>query len=1163
LAPRHVGAEGDLGEGDVDEYILCTCGKRCKGRRGLASHKRYCNADPNENAQQAGPSCVVPPAPIPCSLAAAGGPTDESGDYLCPHCDRDFQTKIGLGVHIHSSHREISNARIDVERKRARWNEEEVGILISREYEIRKADPSLGPVAIARLLHETQGPVRYPRSEDSYRLRMRDQLYKAQYKEYAAKLDEHFRNLELGIEADEGGAAATEEEVEVLPVEGLGEQTPGSDEEGNGPREWLEEYLLTPCGDKFKESVLREVIRGSLDDSNQCHTLLEGYLRQIFPSASPSLNRDRPRGAKGKGGGTTQRPNKPKRGGSTLRSKAKSSGGVCEKTKPQSHDTSNQPTQPRPNRAQRLRTEYAAVQEKYKKDRAKLAKLICSDDPLTFGASSKTGLEGIPQAWARIFTEIPEGLSTSNMRRRDKPYEPGVWSAVTSDTVKVALAGFGKDKAKGPDGVSPRLLRSMPLKVIAGIFNLFLLSEGLPPSLKRSKTVLIPKVDKPQAYNDFRPISLSSVIVRLFHRIIATRLRTAMSHDVRQRGFIAADGCGENVMVVNAMIKACYRMCRSGYLTSLDIKNAFGAVSHEAILRAVELSGAPPSLVTYIRNLYTDFVTEIIFEGDSVMTTVKSGTLQGCGLSPHIFNCVMNQVLSLLPTRVGQRVGGGTELVTVNGLAFADDTILASRTDSGMMLLLSTLDDNVGQWGIKFNAKKCQYLALEASGREKKVKVCYDKVFTIGGDRIPPLKIGESLRYLGAHYDPKGLIAKKSKITHYLDRLIKVRLKPQQKLYLLQVHILPKLIHSLVMAPMRVGELKNLDRLVRKYVRRITHLPGSTPLAFFYAPVKDGGLGMMSFRVSIPVMILRRFERMKSSDSPITRAAAWDLDNQRRLFFANEYAVLDDGIRVDSPERVQVYWANKLHTAIDGKSLKQAGEVPYIHSWVNDGTTLLTGETFVEALKVRINALPSLSRTGRGRPTPRECRAGCRAPETNSHVLQNCVRTHEHRITRHNRVANQLQGHLSQKGFEVYVEKKLTSDEGVVLKPDLIAVDKRRRAYVVDFQVVGVYDTLDRLNSDKISKYDIPWVKERVSEIPGVDSVKVMAATFTYHGLMARRSAKDLLDLGVTKKMLKLLAVTAIEGSVYSWHYFRKCTAWSWKKTRRRDLQSGAGQGPP
>jgi len=75
-----------------------------------------------------------------------------------------------------------------------------------------------------------------------------------------------------------------------------------------------------------------------------------------------------------------------------------------------------------------------------------------------------------------------------------------------------------------------------------------------------------------------------------------------------------------------------------------------------------------------------------------------------------------------------------------------------------------------------------------------------------------------------------------------LQSLTESPLKPQQRMALARCNLLPRLYHGLVLAAQTAKGLETLDRIVRASVRKWLRLPKDTPLAFFHAKARDGGL---------------------------------------------------------------------------------------------------------------------------------------------------------------------------------------------------------------------------------------------------------------------------------------------------------------------------------
>ena len=63
--------------------------------------------------------------------------------------------------------------------------------------------------------------------------------------------------------------------------------------------------------------------------------------------------------------------------------------------------------------------------------------------------------------------------------------------------------------------------------------------------------------------------------------------------------------------------------------------------------------------------------------------------------------------------------------------------------------------------------------------------------------------------------------------------------------------------------------LKWLDRLVRAAVRSWLKLPNDTPKAYFHAKIFNGGLGIVTLEHQVPLMNIKRIDRLWASNDPV------------------------------------------------------------------------------------------------------------------------------------------------------------------------------------------------------------------------------------------------------------------------------------------------------
>ena len=77
-------------------------------------------------------------------------------------------------------------------------------------------------------------------------------------------------------------------------------------------------------------------------------------------------------------------------------------------------------------------------------------------------------------------------------------------------------------------------------------------------------------------------------------------------------------------------------------IISLDAEKAFDKIQHPFMLKVLERSGIQGSYLNIIKAIYCKPTANIELNGDILAAIpLKSGTRQGCPLSPYLFNIVL------------------------------------------------------------------------------------------------------------------------------------------------------------------------------------------------------------------------------------------------------------------------------------------------------------------------------------------------------------------------------------------------------------------------------------------------------------------------------------------------------------------------------------------
>jgi hypothetical protein len=87
-------------------------------------------------------------------------------------------------------------------------------------------------------------------------------------------------------------------------------------------------------------------------------------------------------------------------------------------------------------------------------------------------------------------------------------------------------------------------------------------------------------------------------------------------------------------------------------IISLDAEKAFDKIQHPFMIKVLERSGNQGPYVNMIKVIYSNPVANIKVNGEKLEAfPLKSGTRQGCPLSPYLFSIV----LEVLPRAIRQQ----------------------------------------------------------------------------------------------------------------------------------------------------------------------------------------------------------------------------------------------------------------------------------------------------------------------------------------------------------------------------------------------------------------------------------------------------------------------------------------------------------------------------
>lgn len=380
-------------------------------------------------------------------------------------------------------------------------------------------------------------------------------------------------------------------------------------------------------------------------------------------------------------------------------------------------------------------------------------------------------------------------------------------------------------KAPGHDGISARLLQELPRKglvMLTYLLNGALRLKHVPKQWKLAKIIMIPKPGKPpEAPSSYRPISLLTVISKLFEKLYIQRLQKIVDEKKmipdHQFGFRTKHSTVEQVHRVATTIRQALEERKYCPSIFLDVSQAFDRVWIPGLLHKVS-KHLPAQHVQILASYLSNRKFYVHYgEANSSIKSITAGVPQGSVLGPLLYLLYTADI----PT--------DKDAMTAT---FADDTaILTTHEDysvatTQLQSAVNKIDNWATRWKIKLNASKTVRIdfALRTHG--------YDPTHI----KNEPVVQEESARYLGVHLDSKlnwkTHIMKKREQLQIRFRTLFWMLRAKSRLSIKN----KRLLYLMILRPMWMygiplwgsaacSNIEIIQRFQNKVLRKITGAP--------------------------------------------------------------------------------------------------------------------------------------------------------------------------------------------------------------------------------------------------------------------------------------------------------------------------------------------------
>ena len=331
---------------------------------------------------------------------------------------------------------------------------------------------------------------------------------------------------------------------------------------------------------------------------------------------------------------------------------------------------------------------------------------------------------------------------------------------ITREEIFTAIRKLKMGKAPGVDGILTSILKSAAdavgtnklknrntvVEALALIFNYVFANEVWPERWGSGIIFPLYKQDSILEPGNYRPITLLSVVGKLFGSVIEKRLsdwseRTGVMAD-EQGGFRRSRGTPDQIFLLREIIS--YRKERGlpTLVTYIDARKAYDTVWREGNYVMLFDRGVQGKMWRQIQAMSGDVKSKIRLScGDTDWHEVLRGVAQGAVESPWLYSNFINDLADNLRNKnFGVMIGG----IRIPLLMYADDIVLLANSVTELHQMNNIASDYAFKNRFRHNGDKSAVMVFNADPALK--KRVSEQTWTLSGEKV---EVKKKYKYLG------------------------------------------------------------------------------------------------------------------------------------------------------------------------------------------------------------------------------------------------------------------------------------------------------------------------------------------------------------------------------------------------------------------------------
>ena len=217
------------------------------------------------------------------------------------------------------------------------------------------------------------------------------------------------------------------------------------------------------------------------------------------------------------------------------------------------------------------------------KCRTGISDLVMTNGTMTVNDTKKA--DTLNDFFSSVFTPVEDTGTIPTLQDR-RYMELLTTILIETDDVKKILENLKTNKAAGPDGIHPRILKELASELAPILCSIYQrsLRDGILPSVwKYGDVTPIFKKGKKVLPNNYRPVSLTSVICRVLEKLVRKGIMDHIKSLIvdEQHGFMVGRSCSSQLISVLDVWTQILDKRESLDAVYLDFQKAFDTVPHQ------------------------------------------------------------------------------------------------------------------------------------------------------------------------------------------------------------------------------------------------------------------------------------------------------------------------------------------------------------------------------------------------------------------------------------------------------------------------------------------------------------------------------------------------------------------------------------------------------